>query len=151
MKIIKASEDTSARIAETMRELYRQAYREAARVIVAGGRDFDDYVFMKKELDRLFWGEDFCGNGQIKILSGMAPGADTLAIRYADEYDLTKILFPANWKCHPRMAGFLRNKDMVALATHLVAFWDGRSHGTKHIIDLACAKGMPCQVIAYQK
>ena len=48
----------------------------------------------------------------------MAPGADTLAIRYADEYDLTKILFPANWKCHPRMAGFLRNEDMVALATH---------------------------------
>ena len=89
-----------------MRELYRQAYREAARVIVAGGRDFDDYVFMKKELDRLFWGEDFCGNGQIKILSGMAPGADTLAIRYADEYDLTKILFPANWNAIPAWRAF---------------------------------------------
>lgn len=49
------------------------------------------------------------------------------------------------------MAGFLRNEDMVALATHLVAFWDGRSYGTKHIIDLARAKGIPCQVIAYQR
>ena len=151
MKIIKASEETSQRIAETMRELYRQEYREAARVIVAGGRDFDDYALLEKELDRLFWGEDFCGDGQIKILSGMAPGADTLAIRYANEHELTKILFPANWKYHHRMAGFLRNEDMVALATHLVAFWDGRSHGTKHIIDLARAKGIPYQVIAYQR
>lgn len=70
----------------------------------------------------------------IKIISGMANGADSLAIRYADEHKLTKILFPANWKAYPRIAGFLRNNDMLSIATHLIAFWDGKSSGTKHMI-----------------
>lgn len=44
----------------------------------------------------------------------MAKGTDTLAIRYADEHKLTKILFPANWKKYPLIAGFLRNEDMLS-------------------------------------
>ena len=78
---------------------------------------------MKESLGHLFAQEDFCGDSDIKIISGMADGADTLAIRFADEFELTKILFPANWKLHHRMAGFLRNEDMMEIATHLVAFW----------------------------
>ena len=80
---------------------------------------------------------------RIKIISGMAKGADSLAIRYADEHKLTKILFPANWKAYPRIAGFLRNNDMLSIATHLIAFWDGKSSGTKHMIDITQEKGIP--------
>jgi hypothetical protein len=36
----------------------------------------------------------------------MAKGTDTLAVRYADERKLTKIMLPANWKEHPRMQEF---------------------------------------------
>ena len=57
----------------------------------------------------------------------MAKGADTLGIQYADENKLSKILFPANWKEYPRIAGFLRNNDMLSIATHLIAFWNGES------------------------
>lgn len=35
-------------IAEVMKDLYRKSYREAAKVIVAGGRDFTDYEFMRE-------------------------------------------------------------------------------------------------------
>lgn len=87
----------------------------------------------------------------IKIISGMANGADSLAIRYADEHKLTKILFPANWKAYPRIAGFLRNNDMLSVATHLIAFWDGKSSGTKHMIDIAQEKGIPIWVFKYKK
>ena len=73
----------------------------------------------------------------------MAKGTDTLAVRYADERKLTKIMFPANWKEHPRMAGILRNEDMLTIATHLVAFWNGFSSGTKHMIEIARKKGIP--------
>ncbi|MBQ8423091.1 MAG: DUF2493 domain-containing protein [Coprobacter sp.] len=132
-----------------MEELYRQAYRDAHRVIVAGGRDFDDYEFMSQQLDELFWGGSNFDAGQIKIISGMAEGADILAIRYADEHRLTKILFPANWKYHHRSAGFLRNEDMLSIATHLVAFWDGKSSGTRHMIEIAREKGIPVWVFAY--
>lgn len=139
----------SNEVREMMDDLYRQNYREAYRVIVAGGRDFDDYELMKQSLDQLFYVSGEFGDFPIKIISGMAKGADKLAIRYADENEMTKILFPANWKYHRRLAGFLRNEDMLRLATHLVAFWDGRSHGTQHIIDLARQKGIPVWVFGF--
>ena len=126
-----------------MSELYREAYLNSYRVIVAGSRTFLDYDLMCRELDNLFWISPEFENRDIKIVSGMADGADTLAIRYADEHQLTKILFPANWKSYKRIAGFLRNEDMLSVATHLVVFWDGKSSGTRHMIEIARAKGIP--------
>lgn len=126
-----------------MSELYRDAYLNSYRVIVAGSRTFLDYDLMCRELDNLFWISPEFENRDVKIVSGMADGADTLAIRYADEHQLTKILFPANWKSYKRIAGFLRNEDMLTIATHLVVFWDGKSSGTRHMIEIARAKGIP--------
>jgi hypothetical protein len=124
-------------------EEHREAYHNACRVIVAGSRGFFDYDLMSRELDKLFnESKQFAGHN-IKIISGMADGADSLAIRYADERKLTKILFPANWKRFSRVAGFLRNEDMLSVATHLVVFWDGTSSGTNHMIEIAKAKGIP--------
>ncbi len=119
--------------------------KEKFWVIVAGGRDFDDYQLMSEVLD-----DYFTDKADARIISGMAHGADALAIRYADEHKMTKVLFPANWKRHPRRAGFLRNEDMLEVATHLVAFWDGESHGTKHMIDIAKEKGIPIKIINYE-
>ena len=85
----------------------------------------------------------------IEIISGMADGADTLGIKYAKEHKLTMVLYPANWKKYPRMAGILRNMNMLVTATHLVAFWDGKSHGTKHMIEIAKEKGIPVWIYKY--
>ena len=124
-------------------EEHREAYLNAYRVIVTGSSCFFDYDLMSRELDKLFnESKQFAGHN-IKIISGMADGADSLAIRYADERKLTKILFPANWKRFSRVAGFLRNEDMLSVATHLVVFWDGTSSGTNHMIEIAKAKGIP--------
>lgn len=130
-------------------ERYLCDYQEASRVIIAGGRDFDDYEYMSTKLNELFKDPNTFNNKTIKIISGMAKGADFLAIRYADENKLTKILFPANWKVHPRIAGFLRNNDMLSIATHLIAFWDRKSNGTKHMIEIAQMKGIPVWVFEY--
>ena len=124
-------------------EQYRESYLNACRVIVAGSRGFFDYELMCRELDKLFNESRMFAGREVKIISGMADGADSLAIRYADERKLTKILFPANWKRYSRVAGFLRNEDMLSVATHLVAFWDGKSSGTRHMIEIAKAKGIP--------
>ena len=127
-------------------EKYLNDYKEASRVIIAGGRDFENYEYMCEILNDLFYNSTNFKKRDIKIISGMAKGADTLAIRYADEHKLTKILFPANWKLYPRAAGFLRNEDMLSIATHLIAFWDEKSSGTKHMIDIAQKKGIPVWV-----
>lgn len=124
-------------------EEHREAYLNAYRVIVAGSRGFYDYDLMSRELDRLFKESKELAGRDVKIISGMADGADSLAIRYADERKLTKILFPANWKRYSRVAGFLRNEDMLSVATHLVVFWNGKSSGTHHMIEIAKAKGIP--------
>ena len=89
-------EKDSLSITAVMRDLYRDAYLNSYRVIVAGSRDFCDYDLMCCELDKLFWNSPEFEDKDIKIVSGMADGADSLAIRYADEHKLTKILFPAN-------------------------------------------------------
>ena len=132
-----------------MSELYREAYLNSYRVIVAGSRGFLDYDLMCRELDKLFWDSPEFAERDVKIVSGMADGADSLAIRYADERKLTKILFPANWKLYHRIAGFLRNEDMLSVATHLVVFWDGQSNGTRHMIEIAKAKGIPVWGLKY--
>ena len=129
-------------VKSVMSELYRESYLNSYRVIVAGSRGFFDYDLMRRELDELFWVSSEFDDGDIKIISGMADGADSLAIRYADERKLTKILFPANWNKYHRVAGFLRNEDMLSIATHLIVFWDGKSSGTRHMIEIAKAKGI---------
>lgn len=132
-------------------EQYREAYINACRVIVAGSRCFNDYGLLEQELDKLFKENgEFVGK-EIKIISGMALGADALAIDYASNHNLTKILFPANWKRYSRIAGFLRNEDMLSVATHLIAFWDGKSNGTRHMIEIAKAKGIPVWVFTTRR
>jgi len=59
-----------------MDDFYRLNHREAYRVIVAGGRDFNDYEFMKEKLDELFFASD-------EFLPCERPkaGYDTISIR----------------------------------------------------------------------
>ena len=45
---------------------------------------------------------------------------------------------PAAWDHYPnKRAGMVRNGIMADLATHLLAFWDGESPGTKDMISKA--------------
>ena len=118
-------------------------------MIVAGGRDFDNYEFLKEKLDETFESLGDLDAHPIEIISGMANGADTLGIKYAKEHKLTRVLYPANWDKYPRMAGILRNMNMLVTATHLVAFGDGKSHGTKHMIEIAKEKGIPVWIYKY--
>ena len=115
-------------------------------LIVAGGRDFTDYHLLRTKLDHLLSNTD---KEEVTILCGMARGADLLGKRYADENEIDVWEYPANWDKYGKQAGYLRNSDMADNATHLVAFWDGESRGTKHMIDLATKKCLVVRVIKY--
>jgi hypothetical protein len=114
------------------------------KVIVAGGRDFTDYHRMKKTLDHLF-----SNKSEVIIISGMARGADNLGCKYGNEHHHHVIEIHAEWNSDGKRAGFLRNEKMLALADAVVCFWDGKSSGTKHMIDISKAKGIPVRVIKY--
>lgn len=114
------------------------------RVIVAGSRTINDYALVGTKLNECFanWSTD-----QVEIVSGGARGVDRLGERFAKEYNLPCKVFPADWNTYGKSAGYKRNVQMAEYATHLVAFWDGQSRGTKHMIDIAEKKGMPIRVI----
>ena len=80
----------------------------------------------------------------------MARGADRLGERYAKERGYKVIYFPADWDIDGRSAGFKRNVKMAEYADALVAFWDGKSSGTKHMIETAQGKGLDVRVKRYQ-
>lgn len=75
---------------------------------------------------------------QVRLVGGEArSGADKFIKRYAKAYRYKYTGFPADWDGPYRKgAGFHRNKQMFDQLTHLVAFWDYKSPGTKHMIEL---------------
>ncbi len=111
-------------------------------IIVAGGRDFNNYDLLSVTLDRMF------KNINPVIVCGEARGADLLGRRYAIEHNLSILSYPANWSLGKR-AGFIRNEAMAKVANGLIAFWDGKSHGTKHMIETMQKLNKPVRIIRY--
>lgn len=115
-------------------------------VIVAGSRTFRDYPLMVTRLQRILHRLDPASSA---IVSGMAKGADTLALRYAREHGHAVIEMPADWAAHGKVAGYRRNDEMAQIATHVVVFRVGgaASPGSTHMIALAQRRGLPLRVI----
>jgi hypothetical protein len=114
------------------------------KVIIAGGRDFDDFDLLCKKVDKILSRQD-----EIEIVSGTARGADKLGERYAElrGYDIKR--FPADWGNNGRAAGYMRNEDMADYSDALIAFWDGSSKGTLHMIDTASERGLKIRIVLY--
>ena len=116
-------------------------------MIIAGGRYFSDYELLKEKCDEFL--QDKTGE-EIVIISGHALGADSLDERYAQERGFKIETYPADWKKYGRAAGPIRNEQMANIANALIAFWDGKSKGTKNMINLAKKKGLQVFVAQYE-
>lgn len=82
------------------------------------------------------------------VIHGAALGVDMWADAIAWEMRLKTFICPADWEQHGRSAGILRNNDMLDLEPDIVlAFWDGKSRGTKHTVEEARRRGIPVEVI----
>ena len=120
---------------------------ELFKVVVAGGRTFNDLAMMTVHLNALFKTKRL--THEIVIISGTARGADQTGEQYADNTGATLIRFPADWDTFGKSAGYIRNKEMAEAADAVVVFWDGKSKGSNHMIQLAKSKGLPLRVIKY--
>ncbi len=81
-----------------------------------------------------------------EVISGCAHGADYHGQCYATSVGLPIRRFPADWTLFGKAAGHIRNRKMLDEADALIAVWDGRSPGTKHMIHIAQEKGIPVYV-----
>jgi len=114
------------------------------RLIVAGSRDFKNYEQLKQKCDSLLSQKRLTHS--IVIVSGTARGADQLGERYAAERGYRVERFPADWDRDGIAAGPIRNSQMAAHADALVAFWDGKSRGTKDMIEKAKERNLLLRV-----
>lgn len=124
------------------------------KVAVVGSRTFNDYELLEKTLtDYLFINtsnEEFYYNCYNTIIvSGGARGADKLAERFAEEKGLDTEIHLPNWDLYGKSAGFIRNRKIIENSHIVFAFWDGKSKGTKHSIDLAKTMNKEIHIIRY--
>ena len=117
------------------------------RVIIAGSRDFNDYDFLCHIMDRLL---SNYAKEDIQIVYGMAKGADTCGECYAKEHGYNIRYFQADWDRYGAAAGPIRNEEMALNADALVAFWDGKSPGTKSMIQLAQKYNLQIRIKKYK-
>lgn len=85
----------------------------------------------------------------LEIVSGGARGADRMGEEYAHFYNHKLKSMPADWDTFGKAAGYRRNADMADYADGCIVFWDGKSKGSRHMIDLANKKGITTVVVNY--
>lgn len=114
------------------------------KVIIAGGRDFNNLKLMQDTLMEILEHEP-----DLEIVSGMAKGADMMGLGLAKANGIDYKEFPANWQdmsepCrvgenqfgrYNKLAGMKRNHQMGDYADMAIVFWDGNSSGSNDMIE----------------
>lgn len=126
----------------------KHLHKNALKVIIAGGRDFKDYTRLFERVSFYLYEKTF-EDKPIVIVSGGAKGADSLGEKYAIEKNYKIVQFLPDWENNGKSAGHIRNREMGDFADYLIAFWDGKSLGTKGMIDYANYIGIPVRVVKY--
>lgn len=105
-------------------------------VIIAGSRDVDDASLIPKAVAASGW-------AFWQVAVGKARGVDHLAELWARFQGYGIREFPADWGRYGVRAGHLRNAEMAQHADALIAIWNGRSPGTKNMIEQMHKRGKP--------
>lgn len=133
------------------------------KIIIAGSRGFNDYKYLEAKCHKIFYilskehnilsGHILEDTQNMEVISGHAKGADILGEMFASKYKIKIKRFFPNWDIYGKRAGYLRNKEMAEYASDsngvLIAFWDGKSKGTKHMINLAKENNLMVFIVNY--
>jgi len=114
------------------------------RVLVCGGRDYDNRERLFKVLDKALKAATLAERS-FTLVHGGARGADSLAGLWASirqEY-VTVRVYEADWQTHGRAAGPIRNKKMFTSEQPdvIIAFKGG--NGTAHMMKIGREAGVP--------
>ncbi len=82
-----------------------------------------------------------------EIVSGGAKGIDACAEKYAENNKIKLTVFLPDYKKYKRGAPLKRNLQIIDYADLVIAFWDGKSKGTKFVIDNCNERSKPINVI----
>lgn len=114
---------------------------EEIRLAVIGSRTFSNARLMDQVLS------EYAGHISL-FISGGADGADKMGARWARRMGLEITIFEPDHKRY-RHAYHHRNRLIAEACQLLVAFWDGRSTGTKYTIDYARRIGREVRIVKF--
>lgn len=133
------------------------------RVLICGGRDFNDFGLVEQEVLKLVKPHE---DKDIVFISGGAKGADSMARLLVQKYESKLEEYLADWKdltvepcivkknkygSYNALAGHNRNTRMLLEGSPdvVLAFWDGRSHGTADMIKKVRDAKVPLIIVNY--
>ncbi|MBQ9082332.1 MAG: DUF2493 domain-containing protein [Clostridia bacterium] len=115
------------------------------RVLIGGCRSYANYSAFCSCMDLLL--PQITTESDIIIMSGGCRGTDALAEQYAAAHGYAIERYVAEWARYGRAAGPIRNRIMVECADYVIAFWDGKSCGTRSLISYTKKAQKPLYII----
>lgn len=109
------------------------------KVIIAGSRGVNDYSLVVQAVER-------SGYNITEVVSGCATGIDTLGEQWARANNIPIKEMPADWNRHGRSAGPMRNRQMAEYADAAIVVWDGKSRGTRNMVENMIRRKKPYYV-----
>lgn len=109
------------------------------KVIIAGSRTINNYDLVSQAIKE-------SGFEITEVVSGGAHGVDQSGERWGKLNSVPIKIFRAEWNKLGKFAGPTRNKQMAQYADALVLVWDGKSRGSKSMLDEATKRGLKIYV-----
>jgi hypothetical protein len=85
------------------------------------------------------------------VISGGAKGIDTIAWEWAIKNNIEIIVHRPDYNKDGKKAALRRNDIIVDEADKIIAFWNGKSTGTKYVIDRAEKLGKPLEIVLVEE
>lgn len=79
--------------------------------------------------------EKYLPDSVTEIVSGGAKGVDTIAKEYALKNNIKLTEFKPDYKRYSKGAPLKRNLQIIEYSDMVIAIWDGKSRGTKFVIE----------------
>lgn len=111
------------------------------RIIVCGGRDYNNAYAINNALDEIH-----AATPIYAVIHGNAAGADTIGGQWAKNHGVRCWPVPARWSKHGAAAGPIRNKQMLGMQPDLVVAFPG-GKGTRNMVKQARSAGVPVREI----
>ncbi|MDY6915880.1 MAG: SLOG family protein [Candidatus Cloacimonadota bacterium] len=109
------------------------------KLAVIGSKKFNNFQLLTSEIEK--------ENNLTKIISGAAPGTDSLARRYAIQNNIPLLEFPPDYAKNGAEAKHVRDRQIVDHSEKVLAFWDGVCQGTKYTMNYARQQNVPVRVV----
>jgi hypothetical protein len=110
------------------------------KVIIAGSRSVDDYSLIVQAVER-------SGYNITEVVCGCAVGIDRLGEQWARANNIPIKEMPADWNRNGKAAGPIRNREMAEYADAAIVVWDGKSPGSRNMVENMIRRKKPYYVV----